>query len=334
MKQRGVALVLVLWILSILMLMAGSFALTMRRESAGVSGIRAHAEAQAAAQAGIALAQAMLFHDDENKRWRVDGSVYEIHYPHSIMRIQIQSQAGKIDLNSAPVSLLHHVLQYAPLDKQAQLNLENAILDWRDADDDTRPFGAEKEAYHSAKLHYAPRNKPFRSMEELQMVRGMNSEILNWMQPLFTVYAAGQTELDYTVASREVLSVLPEIDVNLLDAYITSREKSILLHTPMPVIPRIENAGQAMTQDVQSITEPATMPEISVVSVVVEVQLENDTSLQLEVMMEKMDGANNLPFQLLSWKNQAEYTHTTSLFSQNLAPILSLSEFNQKNDTP
>ena len=160
MKQRGVALVLVLWILSILMLMAGSFALTMRRESAGVSGIRAHAEAQAAAQAGIALAQAMLLHEDENKRWRVDGSIYEIHYPHSIMRIQIQSQAGKIDLNSAPVSLLHHVFQYAPLDKQAQLNLENAILDWRDADDDTRPFGAEKEAYHLAKLHYAPRNKP------------------------------------------------------------------------------------------------------------------------------------------------------------------------------
>ena len=334
MKQRGVALVLVLWILSILMLMAGSFGLTMRRESAGVSGIRAHAEAQAEAQAGIALAQAMLFHDDENKRWRVDGSVYEIHYPHSIMRIQIQSQAGKIDLNSAPVSLLHHVLQYAPLDKQAQLNLENAILDWRDADDDTRPFGAEKEAYRAAKLHYAPRNKPFRSMEELQMVRGMNSEILNWMQPLFTVYAAGQTELDYTVASREVLSVLPEIDVNLLDAYFIARDKSILLHTPMPAIPRVENAGQAMTQDAQSITQPATIPEISVVSVVVEVQLENDISTQLDVIMEKMDGANNLPFQILTWKNQVEYSPTHSLFSRSLTPILNLSEFNQKNDTP
>ena len=334
MKQRGVALVLVLWVLSILMLMAGSFSLTMRRESAGVSGIYTHAQALAQAQAGIAIAQAMLLHDDENKRWRVDGSIYEIQYPQATMRIQIQSHTGKIDINSAPVSVLHHVLQYAPLDKQAQLNLENAILDWRDADDDTRPFGAEKNEYHSAKLHYSPRNKPFRSMEELQMVRGMNNDVLNWMQPLFTVYAAGQTEVEYAVASREVLSVLPEIDVNLLDAYFVAREKSILLHTPMPVIPRVENANQAMTQDVQNITESSTMPEISVVSVVVEVQLENDTSMQVEVMMEKMDGANNLPFQLLSWKNQAEYTHTTSLFSQNLTPILSLSELNQKNDTP
>ena len=334
MKQRGVALVLVLWVLSILMLMAGSFSLTMRRESAGVSGIYTHAQALAQAQAGIAIAQAMLLHDDENKRWRVDGSIYEIQYPQATMRIQIQSHTGKIDINSAPVSVLHHILQYAPLDKQAQLNLENAILDWRDADDDTRPFGAEKNEYHSAKLHYSPRNKPFRSMEELQMVRGMNSDVLNWMQPLFTVYAAGQTEVEYAVASREVLSVLPEIDVNLLDAYFVAREKSILLHTPMPVIPRVENANQAMTQDVQNTTESSTMPEISVVSVVVEVQLENDTSMQVEVMMEKMDGANNLPFQLLSWKNQAEYTHTTSLFSQNLTPILSLSELNQKNDTP
>jgi general secretion pathway protein K len=334
MKQRGVALVLVLWVLSILMLMAGSFSLTMRRESAGVSGIYTHAQALAQAQAGIAIAQAMLLHDDENKRWRVDGSIYEIQYPQATMRIQIQSHTGKIDINSAPVSVLHHVLQYAPLDKQAQLNLENAILDWRDADDDTRPFGAEKNEYHSAKLHYSPRNKPFRSMEELQMVRGMNNDVLNWMQPLFTVYAAGQTEVEYAVASREVLSVLPEIDVNLLDAYFVAREKSILLHTPMPVIPRVENANQAMTQDVQNTTESSTMTEISVVSVVVEVQLETDTHTQVEVIMEKMDGANNLPFQILTWKNQAEYTHTNSLFSQNLTPILSLSELNQKNDTP
>jgi general secretion pathway protein K len=334
MKQRGVALVLVLWVLSILMLMAGSFSLTMRRESAGVSGIYTHAQALAQAQAGIAIAQAMLLHDDENKRWRVDGSIYEIQYPQATMRIQIQSHTGKIDINSAPVSVLHHVLQYAPLDKQAQLNLENAILDWRDADDDTRPFGAEKNEYHSAKLHYSPRNKPFRSMEELQMVRGMTSDVLNWMQPLFTVYAAGQTEVEYAVASREVLSVLPEIDVNLLDAYFVAREKSILLHTPMPVIPRVENANQAMTQDVQNTTESSTMTEISVVSVVVEVQLETDTHTQVEVIMEKMDGANNLPFQILTWKNQAEYTHTNSLFSQNLTPILSLSELNQKNDTP
>ncbi|MEN9757621.1 MAG: hypothetical protein RL755_1808 [Pseudomonadota bacterium] len=333
MKQRGVALVLVLWVLSILMLMAGSFSLTMRRESAGVSGIYTHAQALAQAQAGIALAQAMLLHDDENKRWRVDGSIYEIQYPQATMRIQIQSHTGKIDINSAPVSVLHHVLQYAPLDKQAQLNLENAILDWRDADDDTRPFGAEKNDYHSAKLHYSPRNKPFRSMEELQMVRGMTSEVLNWMQPLFTVYAAGQTEVEYVVASREVLRVLPEIDVNLLDAYLTAREKSILLHTPMPVIPRIENANQAMTQDVQNTTEQVTMTEISVVSVIVEVQLQDDVTTQLEVIMEKMDGANNLPFQILMWKNQAEYTDKHSLFSQSLTPILSLSEFNQKNDT-
>ena len=334
MKQRGVALVLVLWILSILILMAGSFSVTMRRESAGVTGIRAHAQALAQAQAGIAIAQAMLLHEDENKRWRIDGSVYEIRYPHSTVRIQIQSQAGKIDINSASITLLHHVLQYAPLDKQAQLNLENAILDWRDADDITRPFGAEKEEYHHAKLHYAPRNKPFRSMEELQMVRGMNSDVLNWMQPLFTVYAAGQTEVEYAVASHDVLRVLPEIDVSLLDAYFLAREKSILLHTPMPAVPRIENTTQAMVQDVQDTTEPPSMPEISVVNVVVEVQLDDQTNVQIDAMMEKMDGANNLPFQMLTWNSQADYTRVNSLFSRTMTPILSLSELNQKNDTP
>ncbi|MGB4498969.1 MAG: type II secretion system protein GspK, partial [Methylococcaceae bacterium] len=99
MKQRGVALILVLWVLSILMLMAGSFSLTMRRESAGVMAIKANAQANAQAQAGLAIAEAMLLHEDENKRWRIDGSIYEIETQNAKTRIRILSETGKIDLN-------------------------------------------------------------------------------------------------------------------------------------------------------------------------------------------------------------------------------------------
>ncbi|HCT99660.1 MAG TPA: general secretion pathway protein GspK [Methylococcaceae bacterium] len=335
MKQRGVALVLVLWIMSLLMLMAGSFSLTMRRESTGVSGSLSQAKAIAQAQGGVALAQAMLLHEDESKRWRVDGSVYEISTQHAVMRIQIQSQAGKIDINSAPMTLLHHVFQYAPLDSQAQLNVENAILDWRDADDTPRPFGAEKDDYQKAKLHYAPRNKPFRSMAELQMVRGMTEEVLAWMQPIFTVYAAGQTDIDYALAPRDVLAVLPEVDVNLLDTYFIARQKSAATNAPPPAIPRRQNAGQAMVQEMQDTTEPASAPEISVVSVIVEVQLDDDekSTAQIEVMMEKIDGANNLPFQQLTWKTQTDYAQTHSLFGVDVTPLLRFAEHTPQNDT-
>lgn len=322
MKQRGVALILVLWVLSILMLMAGSFTLTMRRESAGVSHIKANAQALVQAQAGISLAQAMLLHEDETKRWRVDGSIYEIEEENATTRIRLLSETGKIDINSATTNLLHQVLSHAPLDTQEQLNLENAILDWRDEDDTTRPFGAEKPEYHAAKLSYAPRNKPFRSLEELQMVRGMTADIFAWMQPIFTVYAAGQTEVELNLATRDVLNVLPEVDSNLLDAYFLARQQNIINHAPLPVVPRIENASQAMAQDVETTTEAETAPDISVVTASIETILDNEAQARIDVVMEKIDGANNLPFQVVTWQKQSDTTNKPSLFSETMNSLV------------
>jgi general secretion pathway protein K len=317
MKQRGVALILVLWVLSILMLMAGSFSLTMRRESAGVMAIKANAEANAQAQAGLAIAQAMLLHEDETKRWRIDGSIVEIETETATTRIRILSETGKIDINSVSNTLLHQVMSHAPIETQDQLKLENAILDWRDEDENTRPLGAEKAEYHAAKLHYAPRNKPFRSLEELQMVHGMTADVFEWMKPRFTVYAAGQTEVDFNLASRDVLNVLPEIDANLLDAYFLARQQSIINHTPLPTIPRSANSAQAMSQDMEATTETETTPEISVVTVTVETILDNETQATIHAVLEKIDGANNLPFQILTWQNQTDDS-TPSLFSNEM----------------
>jgi len=82
-RQKGLALVLVLWVLSLLTIMAGSFALSMRREAAIVAGIKNNAQALAIAESGIAIAQRMLMNPDQNKRWRTDGSIYQVEFTSS-----------------------------------------------------------------------------------------------------------------------------------------------------------------------------------------------------------------------------------------------------------
>lgn len=315
MKQRGVALILVLWILSILTLMAGSFTLTMRRETSGLAHIKENAQALAQATSGLALAQAMLLHEDETKRWRIDGSIYEIQTESANTRIRILSEFGKVDINSATTKLLQHILQFAPLEKQAQQELENAILDWRDEDENTRPFGAEKPEYKAAKLSYVPRNKPFRSFAELQMLKGMNEQVFAWMQKIFTIYAAGQTEVETHTSSRDVLRVLPGIDVTQLDNYFLARQQAIIHHTSMPKLPRIENSSQAMNSDIENTTEAEITPDIAVVTISVETILENETSARIDVTLEKIDGTNNLPFQVLVWQTNLD---APSLFSKDL----------------
>ena len=53
------------------------------------------------------------------------------------------------------------------------------------------------------------------------------------------------------------------------------------------------------------------------VMVSVETLLDNDSQAAVQVMMEKIDGANNLPFQILTWQNQADNA-TPSLFSNQM----------------
>ena len=51
-RHRGMAMVLVLWVLSLLTIMAGSFVPTIRRETAIIAGLKNNAEAMATAESG------------------------------------------------------------------------------------------------------------------------------------------------------------------------------------------------------------------------------------------------------------------------------------------
>ena len=110
MQQKGVALILVLWILSLMMIMAGSFSLTMRREASIVSTIKNNAQAMSIAESGISIAEMMLSSPDPFKAWKADGRVYEIIADRAKIRIQLFSEAGKIDINKADQQLLKSLM--------------------------------------------------------------------------------------------------------------------------------------------------------------------------------------------------------------------------------
>jgi len=129
-------------------------------------GIKNNARAMAVAESGIAMAEMMLLNPDQNKRWRADGSIYEINSADAKVRIRMLSESGKIDINQADQTLLQGLMSYAPVDEEQQTKLVNAILDWRDKDDLVHLNGAEKKEYQKAGLNYQPRNGPFQAVED------------------------------------------------------------------------------------------------------------------------------------------------------------------------
>ncbi len=308
-RSEGFALVLVLWVLSLLTIMAGSFALSMRREAGIVTGSSNNAQAAAIAESGLAVAELMLMHPDPLQRWHTDSSIYQLDYADSKVRVRLLSEAGKVDLNSADQTLLQGLMVHAPADEQLQTRLVNAILDWRDADDLVHIEGAEKEEYKDAGLSYGPRNKPFQSIEELQLVLGMNDQVFKWLENRVTVYS-GQPQVDLTQASQEVLQVLPGMDPELINEYIAARRESAINGLPAPTVPVVgSNRVSGQTGENAPATAVAAgngAAKQGVMTVIAEALLDDGTTAVINTVIKKSDsppGAS--PFQVLKWQRNA-----------------------------
>ena len=312
--QLGFALVLVLWVLSLLTIMAGSFALTMRRETTIVAASRDNAGAIAAAEAGIAYAEMMLLHPEQNKRWRADGNIYQVDFGDTKTRLRLIAEAGKIDLNKANLTTLQSLMAHSPASEEQQAKLAGAIMDWRDADDLISIEGAEKKEYQDAGLKYQPRNKAFQSVEELQMVLGMDEQLYNWLEPVTTVYS-GQSQVNVKLASAKVLELLPGMDAGLIDTFVATRLENAKNDLPAPEF----NAGLAVSgggggSGAVTIISEAIMADETRASV-------SATLMKPSALQDALEGADQSePFKVLEW--QRNPINEESLFSDEMGELL------------
>lgn len=83
--------------------------------------------------------------------------------------------AGGLDATSSDLSIAQSLLMTLP---GMTIDVADAILDWLDADEEPRPFGAELEYYSTLPTPYAPKNGPIDSVEELLLVRGVTPQLL------------------------------------------------------------------------------------------------------------------------------------------------------------
>lgn len=305
-RQKGLALVLVLWVLSLLTIMAGSFALGMRRETSVIEGIKNNARAMAVAESGIAMAEMMLLNPKQNERWRADGSIYEISSEDAKVRVRLLSETGKIDINNADQPLLQGLMTYAPVDEEQQTRLVSTILDWRDKDDLVHIGGAEKKEYRDAGLNYQPRNGPFQTIEELQLVLGMDDSVFMWIEPLVTVYS-GQQQVTVQQATKEVLQVLPGLDKDLVDSYIAARLESAINDQPVPPFPSSSVQNNADGQNI-------------VLTVVSEALLDDESSAVISAVIKQSDENLTTPFQVLNWQHVT--ANNASLFTDTMNELL------------
>lgn len=204
-KQSGVALLMVIWLMTLFSLIASNFILSMRRESMISEAVITNAELNAMCESWLNIAVYMLYYPDAEQRWLANGVIYRVNKDNAEYRIRITSEAGKVDINSADKELLEAVINAAN-DQKLTAALVGALIDWRDADNEMQQNGAEKEQYQRLGLSYSPSNKPFTSLDELQSVLGFDGRILKKLRPWITIYSDRKV-VDFNLSTPMLLAV-------------------------------------------------------------------------------------------------------------------------------
>lgn len=210
-RQKGVALVIVIWTMALLALLSIAFLGNVRTQLSVARNDYEQAQARALAEAGISLAILGALEPSPDGRWRPDGEVQTLSFAGGIVRASIQDEAGKIDLNRAPAPLLAGLFRTAGVGEEQSRALIRSVDRWK----------AGRVAKWAA-AEGATSVGPFLAVEELRSVPGMIRETFNAVAPFVTVHSR-QPTIDPLSAPVEVLRSLPGVKPREVEALLASR---------------------------------------------------------------------------------------------------------------
>lgn len=186
-RQRGLALVVVLWAAVLLALMAGAVTRTSRSDVAVARNVIEMQQIELAADAALTTALYGIVNTDQLV-WRPDGAIYGWMIGDVAVRVQISDEMGRIDLNVAHPRLLQYFFMAVGVEPDLAQRLGDEIADFRDPDGEPSPLGAEDSDYAAAGRPLGAKDAPLSVIDEMSQVLDMTPEIFQRVRRDVTVY--------------------------------------------------------------------------------------------------------------------------------------------------
>jgi general secretion pathway protein K len=210
----------VLWVLALLAVVIVGFTSDARTELLLARNHYASASARAIADTGVSFAILGITDPSPQTQWHADGRARELSYGGGSIRVAVQDEAGKIDLNFAPPELLAGLLKTLGLADNEAAGIAQSIDRWR------RAHGSDSDAQSGAVsgLPRRQQDEAFRAIEELRLVPGVTRSLYDRMAPFITVYS-GVPDIDPLTAPAEVLRSLPGANPQEIETFLAERER-------------------------------------------------------------------------------------------------------------
>ena len=291
-KQDGIALVLVLWVLILLTVMTGSFALMARMDGLEANALLSGVQARLSAESAINLAVLALRDQDDETRMLANGKTYTQVLDGILVEVSAIDERGKLDINSTDELTLVNLFSGHGMELTEAETLAAAVMDWRDEDELERVNGAEEDAYFAAGLQIGPANRPFLMTEELLQVIGMTFDFYKRLEPGISVFSRA-SQPDPAYAPVAALMALPDITYSEAVNFVyerNSQEAGDSLGTALPNGVIVLERGRGV---IYSIRARATMP--------------NGVWEQLEATIRLGGNRSGNPYRVLRWREGFQY---------------------------
>jgi general secretion pathway protein K len=255
----GVALIMVLWVMTILCVIVLEFSFAMRTEVHITKNFQEELQLYALAEGGIQRGIAELVNKNDPKiqqmrknlnpyelppdkrEWLTDGRDYLLSFDQGTCEVRIIGEGGKANINLVPETLLRNILNNLGVTVEFRDVVVDSILDWLDADDLYRANGAENDYYRSLKEPYDCKNGPLDSVEELLLIKGVTPVMFYGkklaekgdggakvdqigLKDIFSIYAPGD-QIDINSASYPVLRGVLGIPEEISQLMVRAREE-------------------------------------------------------------------------------------------------------------
>lgn len=245
-NQRGIALIIVLLMISIIIAVTLQLNRDTRSEVYDAANLSDGIRLRYVAQSGFHAGEALILGDKNafdgfTDLWANTQMISlrsEDFFDNASFRLLIEDEMGRISVNrlvsgSAYNPLIRECLMRLltgpsfRLEERKAAELLDALKDWIDADDEVTGGGAESAYYAKLAKPYAAKNAPLDCIEELLMVKGITRELYYGtsdspgLAQCLTVFGDGRININ--TASKPVLRSLAVNmtgdDVDALDGY-------------------------------------------------------------------------------------------------------------------
>lgn len=222
-RQRGFALLIVLWTLGLLALL-GTQVLKVSRQDTQLA--RNLLDAAALEMTADGAVQQAIWHvlDSSTARWSADGLVHLIRIGDARVAVHIDNEADKVNPGVASPELLQALMLQVGADPVSAANLAASIVQWRLGSGPAARRNTTYLRYQRAGMDYAPSGAPLASIDELRSVIGMTQDLLTRLRPHLTVFTdddPGAATSDPTVARALILAGQSETASEMSEQFVS-----------------------------------------------------------------------------------------------------------------